>query len=87
MLRRCSFTVSMKENIQWNMLKADCKIKFTVYKWLMKSRRCLFTMLIKIWIYVQQCISEVCVRMHLIDYEWCMFARLACKIRLKKTSK
>ncbi len=24
MLRRCSFTVSMKENIQWNMLKADC---------------------------------------------------------------
>ncbi len=28
--------------------------------------------------------SDVIVRMHFIDYEWCMFVRLAYKIRLKK---
>ena len=32
MLKRRSFTVSVKENIQQNMLKADYKMQFTVHK-------------------------------------------------------
>ncbi len=47
MSRKCSFTVSVKEDIQRNMLKADHKMKSTVHEWLMKSRKCLFTMLMK----------------------------------------
>ncbi len=58
--RRCSFTMSMNEDIQQNMLKADCKMKSTVHEWLTKLRRCLFTISMKTWVHVQQCMSEVC---------------------------
>ncbi len=41
-----------------------------------------------IWCYedseIESLKRDAIVRMHLIDYEWCIFARLACEIRLKR---
>ncbi len=59
-VEKTMFTVSVNEDIQRNMSKADCKMKFTVHEWLMKLRKCLFTMSVKTWVHVQQCMSEVC---------------------------